>query len=173
MDIRYNDLPLRIINVYTPTNAEKQKKTFHQLSTLVIKDSTIVLGDFNSVHTQSDRLSNQTNTTTIILNQLLNDFQLKESKHNGAFTYQNSGDASKQSRIDYIFGPVEIMNATYLYQVWTSILDHSILVVREDHRVERGLGQWHFSKDILEDDSICKQLEAVLLEELTEDTTLQ
>ena len=136
LDIRYNDLPLRIINVYAPTNAEKQKKAFQQLSTLVIKDSTIILRDFNSVQPQSDRLSNQTNATTNTLNQLLNDFQLKESKYNGAFTYQNSGDASKQSRINYIFGPVEIMNNTYLYQVWTSISDHSILVVREDHGVE-------------------------------------
>ncbi len=65
------------------------------------------------------------------------------------------------------------MNATYLYQVWTSISDHSILVVREDYGVKRGPGQWHFSKDILEDDSICKRLEAVLLEELTEDIMLQ
>ena len=74
LDIRYNDLPLRIINVYAPTNIEKRKEVFQMLFMLVIKDSTIILGDFNSVQSQCDRLSSHTNATTNILNQLLSDF---------------------------------------------------------------------------------------------------
>ena len=54
VDIYYQNITYRIINVYVPCEAWERKSWFDTVVPFVIPGSTFVLGDFNTVHTTID-----------------------------------------------------------------------------------------------------------------------
>ncbi len=170
LDILYNETNYQIINLYAPTVVDKRKQCYAELKQLIITDSTFVLGDFNSVQAASDRISGKLDGTSKDLSCLIEDTNVVECIHDMMFTFQSLGDPTKQSCLDLILGPKQAMVEVYQYQSWTSLSDHSLVVVHQKMMVDRGPGQWHFPEDALEDDKLMPKISQLLQSELHTDS---
>lgn len=99
---------------------------------------------------------------SVDLNEFLSRNHLEECQHEKGFMFQNPGDSSKQSRIDFIFGSKQLMQNTFQYQSWMSNSDHCALVLCEKPIVNRGPGQWRFSEDVLDNQLFVDAIDKVL-----------
>ena len=87
---------------------------------------------------------------------------LCECQHDKMFTFRSASNHCMQSQIDFILGPKMIMADMYQYQYWTSLSDHSALVLRERSLTTQGPGQWHFAEDLLDNDMILHLIKQVI-----------
>ena len=92
--------------------------------------------------------------TTEIFNDFIQTQHLYECQHEKMFTFQSASSCSKQSQINFNLGPQIAMVDMYQYQCWTSLLDHSTLVLRSKPLVDVGPSQWQFPEDLLDDTSV-------------------
>ena len=58
----------------------------------------------------------------------------------------------------------------YQYQSWTSLSDHSMVIVHQKVMVDRGPGQWCFPDDVLEDDKLTTRISQLLQKDLGTDS---
>ncbi len=61
------------------------------------------------------------------------------------------------------------MSGMYQYQSWTSLSDHSLVIVCQKVMVDRGPGQWQFPDDVLEDDELTTRISQLLQKDLGTD----
>ncbi len=166
LDIIVRNKSFRIICIYAPPYSNDHKIFFHELSTFIIPDTTFVLGDFNSVLSSQDRLSQRIDAMTDTFNKLISECQLTECQNTRIFTFQCPGDPKQQSHIDYIFGPKDLITNMYQFSVWNQLSDHSCVVSKPNLELTRGPGQWHFAANNLEDQDMILKFRQLLISEL-------
>ena len=137
---------------------DRRRQCYADLQHLIIDNNTFILGDFNSIQAPSDRISGRLDGTSKYMSSLIADTNLAECNHDRMFTFQNPRDVSKQSCLDLILGPKRVMLGMYQYQSWTSLSDHSLVIVWQKVMVDRGPGQWCFPDDVLEDDKLTTRI---------------
>ncbi len=87
LDVWYKGQLLCFLACYAPPHSKERTAFFQGLAKHIHIDATIVMGDLNTVHTQQDRLSQCTDSTTDIWNQFCHYFQLSEALGANFYTY--------------------------------------------------------------------------------------
>ena len=161
LDILFMEQPYHVLACYAPTHPKERRTFFQQLTTQIIPDSTIVMGDLNSVRILKDRTSRQDNSTTDLLNGMCEQFNLIEPHGSNFYTYQHPS-LWHRSRIDYIMGPLAFIGNLTLTGWWTSLLDHQVLIATPCLDDDKGPRLWKFPDDILNDENFVKEIETLL-----------
>ena len=91
----------RVVGIYTPPDSSKRSTFFVQMSDFLIP-ITLLIGDFNSITDSCDRLSNNLDTTSVILQSFLIKWDLKEppGSHLSSFTYHHPSLSSRKLHLD-------------------------------------------------------------------------
>ncbi len=159
VDVQFNNLCFRVINVYCPVDLQGRKEILKALPPLLICGKEIILGgDFNCSLSQSDRSSNVLlDSSSQDLNNLVKDFGLVDTfriKHPDSPGYSWSNGRSF-TRIDFLFTSPQItvrnsgINATFFS-------DHAKVdaeVVLGGIRV-KGSGLWKLNISLLDNQEV-------------------
>lgn len=152
-DINFNNLRLRVFNVYGPTRSRQRLEVFRELTASLSTSRSIVLGgDFNVSLDGVGAATAGVDYSARALAGLVRDYSLKDAfraAHPGdpGFTWRNSRGAA--SRLDYIFVGRELGDVSCaLLPSWAS--DHDMLrVAVKASGVEWGPGYWKFNVSLL------------------------
>ncbi len=161
LDILVIEQPYHMLACYAPMQPKERKTFFQLLTAQMIQDSTIVMGDLNSVRSPQDRTSRQVDPTTDLLNDMCEQFSLTEVYGSNFYTYQHPS-LQCRSRIDYIMGPLAFLGNLALTGWWTSLSDNQVLVAAPCLDDGKGPGLWKFPDDVLDDESFVKEIETLL-----------
>ncbi len=121
-----------------------------------VEGRTVVLGNFNSVTDNTDRLSGNLDATSVLLDLLLKELDLHEipGLYQKTFTYQHLSISNCKSHLDRIY----VNFGTDKLKVYTSHIsfsDHDLVgmfrIPDDDYRPK----QWRFNSDTLLDKTFC------------------
>ncbi len=162
IDINQGDVQRRIINVYAP-NVSKDRQEFFDSCFQSITSNWIVLGDFNLVEENSDRISGRLNSTSYYLFSLICSWNLVEpaGSQRFSFTYHHPSLSDRKSRIDHIYAncPLDKLKG---YSQYISVSDHYLVGLYKLPDKDKGPKLWHLPEDALSNKCTCQNIDLIL-----------
>ena len=90
----------KVINIYALNDHFERLAFFNALCPDLQDTNVILYGDFNLVLSEKDCLSRQTDDTTKVLNDIIQEFNLVKPSGFSQYTYQHPSILTRKSRID-------------------------------------------------------------------------
>ncbi len=147
--------------IYAPNIPSERKQFFEEMKSFCTT-RTILIGDFNSVTSSSDRLSGNLDFTLQQLNDLLNEFSLTEplGSHQQVFTYQHPSITTHKSQLDHVY--LNFDHEWMGYSLPVSYSDHYLIGIFVPYLDDVGPRPWRFPNDLLKDESFQQQIALIL-----------
>ncbi len=161
LDLTLDGETLRIINIYALNKPGERLPFFEQMKTY-LAGNVMLLGDFNSIVDECDRLSCKIDPTSHILGSILSSSHLVKlcGSHLKTFTYHHPSIASRKSHLDRIYINYD-MPRLCSYTQHCSISDHYLVGLFLTRQMGIGPKPWRFLVD-LDDPDCCQQVELIL-----------
>jgi len=156
VDLEVRGSPLRVINIYGPTNVAERVSLYAKLRPLLMTPMPVVVGgDFNCALRDEDRSKPRKDRSTTALQDIINDFSLVDVGGTSPPTHtwvRSSGSAS--SRIDMFLLSPGLGVCAFKTQA-THFSDHRMLTVtlRWEGPVRPTRGPWRMNTSVLQDPS--------------------
>ncbi len=147
--------------IYAPNIPLERNHFFEEMKSFCTT-RTVLIGDFNSVTSSSDRLSGNLDSTSQQLNNLLNGFNLIKplGSHQQVFTYQHPSITTCKSWLDHVY--MNFDHEWMGYSLPVSYSDHYLIGIFVPYPDDVGPRPWRFPNDLLEDESFQQQIDLIL-----------
>ena len=134
---------MHIFNLYAPNDIHERTQFFQSLDELFLEGNIMLLGDFNSVVTPSDHLSQQLDTTSSQLCQILNAHNFIEppGSHLHIFTYHHPAVPSRESHLDHIYVNFVVPHL-HGFTLHTAFSDHYAFGLFLNKKTDKGPYPW-------------------------------
>ncbi len=154
-------LDLMVTCIYAHSDPVLRSGLFNSLHTH-FQNKIILLGDFNSVTNQYDRLSGSLDTTSACLDQLLWDHHFHEpaGSHLNTFTYHHPSISSRKSCIDRCY--INFESPWKGYAQYAPFSDHYMVGLLVPKPENLGPRPWRFPSDLLQQEHFCLQVGIIL-----------
>lgn len=167
---------INIINLYAPAKGYLLKKNFYQDIKNYLnqynKESIFLLGDFNYVQEQNDRLSTKFQDYDIMINKIFNNLEFKIHDIFRLF-YPNKIDFTyTNSRIDRIYISEHLLSNIKTVRHMDKITDHKIVLLELEmgNFKKWGNSYWKLNNGLLNDDFYKIKIKEILKQQHNNDT---
>ena len=116
------------------------------------------MGDFNTVLSKTDRLSNNIDSSTKDFADLCKQLKVEDTsshrnKQDPQYTWEHPGNCNLKSRIDYILVFYMMLKDIKAYKIINALIsDHkAVLITIDTTCLTRGPGYWKLNTSLLED----------------------
>ncbi|KAJ7995658.1 hypothetical protein DPEC_G00246860 [Dallia pectoralis] len=167
LDLEIQGSPLRVINVYGPTNVPERVSLYRKLRFLLLVSTPVLVGgDFNCALRDEDRSKPGRDRSSNELQAIIDDFSLTDvgGSTPPTPTWVSSSGAS-YSRIDmFLLSPGLRMRS--LTSEAAHFSDHRMVTVTLDWEglVKIGRGSWRMNTSVLEDQTVRRSISRRYLE---------
>ena len=150
------------MGIYAPNDATARKAFFVECSQH-FNDNMVLLGDFNTVTSEDDRLSGNLDPTSNFISQLLSLSSLCEVRgaHHFCFTYHYPSNPKRKSHIDKIYTNMDL-GGIRGYNQHVSFSDHYLVGTYYLPTEDMCPQQWHMPLDCLSKQEIILYCELLL-----------
>ena len=151
LDVQLLTGSLWVVGLYAPSIPNKHLFLFKDMHRY-FNDNMMLLGDFNSVISPTDRLSGHLDATSMILYDMLSHWGLAEpnGNHLQYFSYHHPSDSSQKSQIDCIYMN-KCLNNMWGYTSLTTFSDHYTVGIYLQTIGTKKPKPWRFLIDVLND----------------------
>ncbi len=158
LDLQLLTSNLWVVGLYTPPIQIKHCLFFKDMHRY-FNDNVLLLGDFNSVTSPTDRMSRHLDATSMILNGVLTHWGLVEppGNHLQCFSYHHPSVSSRKSQIDCIYMN-KCLNNVRGYAVPTAFSGHYAVGIYLRRIGTKGPKPWRFPIDVLNDETKVEQI---------------
>ena len=162
------------MNIYAPTNATDRKRFFTELNEYFSPNAQLIVGgDFNSIDNIKDKFGGNTSNISDSTSKLKTDFRLvdiwrRKNLTDRQFKWFNS-NMTIGSRLDKYLISKQLEPYVRNCQIFPCFFsDHDFISLRLNMHgyYSHGPGMWRLNSSLLQDDSYCKKITAVINDHL-------